>query len=35
VKPPTIRQLAKTEEPLVLPGAHDALSALLIKEKEA
>ena len=29
---PTIRQLAQTEEPLVLPGAHDALSALLIKE---
>lgn len=29
---PTIRQLAKTEKPLVLPGAHDALSALLIKE---
>ena len=30
--PPTIRQLAKTEKPLVLPGAHDALSALLIKQ---
>ena len=29
---PTIRQLAQTERPLVLPGAHDALSALLIKE---
>ena len=29
---PTIRQLAQTEKPLVLPGAHDALSALLIKE---
>ena len=29
---PTIRQLARTEKPLVLPGAHDALSALLIKE---
>ena len=29
---PTIRQLTKTEKPLVLPGAHDALSALLIKE---
>ena len=29
---PTIRQLARTERPLVLPGAHDALSALLIKE---
>ena len=32
VKSPTIRQLAKSEKPLVLPGAHDALSALLIKE---
>ena len=32
VKSPTIRQLAQTEKPLVLPGAHDALSALLIKE---
>lgn len=29
---PTIRQLARSEKPLVLPGAHDALSALLIKE---
>ena len=29
---PTIRSLARTEKPLVLPGAHDALSALLIKE---
>jgi 2,3-dimethylmalate lyase len=29
---PTIRQLVKTEKPLVLPGAHDALSALLIKQ---
>jgi len=29
---PTIRRLAQTEKPLVLPGAHDALSALLIKE---
>jgi 2-methylisocitrate lyase-like PEP mutase family enzyme len=29
---PTIRQLAGTEKPLVLPGAHDALSALLIKQ---
>ena len=29
---PTIRQLAATEKPLVLPGAHDALSALLIKQ---
>jgi len=29
---PTIRQLAQTEKPLVLPGAHDALSALLIKQ---
>lgn len=29
---PTIRQLAQTEQPLVLPGAHDALSALLIKQ---
>ncbi len=28
---PTIRQLVRTEKPLVLPGAHDALSALLIK----
>ena len=32
VKSPTIRELAKTEKPLVLPGAHDALSALLIKQ---
>ncbi|MBI4594635.1 MAG: isocitrate lyase/PEP mutase family protein [Candidatus Rokubacteria bacterium] len=31
-KIPTIRQLAQTEKPLVLPGAHDALSALLIKQ---
>jgi 2-methylisocitrate lyase-like PEP mutase family enzyme len=29
---PTIRELVKTEKPLVLPGAHDALSALLIKQ---
>jgi len=29
---PTIRQLAQSEKPLVLPGAHDALSALLIKQ---
>lgn len=29
---PTIRQLAASEKPLVLPGAHDALSALLIKQ---
>lgn len=28
----TFRQLVSMEEPLVLPGAHDALSALLIKE---
>ena len=28
----TIRQLVSTEKPLVLPGAHDALSALLIKQ---
>jgi len=28
----TIRTLVSTEKPLVLPGAHDALSALLIKE---
>jgi 2-methylisocitrate lyase-like PEP mutase family enzyme len=32
VKSPTIRQLVHTEKPLVLPGAHDALSALLIKQ---
>ncbi|OGA47489.1 MAG: hypothetical protein A3F74_13030 [Betaproteobacteria bacterium RIFCSPLOWO2_12_FULL_62_58] len=32
MKSPTIRQLAQTEKPLVLPGAHDALSALLIKQ---
>jgi len=32
VKPPTIRQLARAEKPLVLPGAHDALSALLIEQ---
>jgi 2-methylisocitrate lyase-like PEP mutase family enzyme len=32
VKSPTIRELARTEKPLVLPGAHDALSALLIKQ---
>ncbi|MDH3288274.1 MAG: isocitrate lyase/PEP mutase family protein [Betaproteobacteria bacterium] len=32
MKSPTIRQLAQTERPLVLPGAHDALSALLIKQ---
>jgi len=29
---PTIRALAATEKPLVLPGAHDALSALLIRQ---
>ena len=29
---PTIRSLLKVEKPLVLPGAHDALSALLIKQ---
>ena len=28
----TIRSLLKEEKPLVLPGAHDALSALLIKQ---
>jgi 2,3-dimethylmalate lyase len=28
----TIRHFAQTEKPLVLPGAHDALSALLIKQ---
>jgi len=32
MKSPTIRQLAQTEKPLVLPGAHDALSALLIRQ---
>ena len=32
MRSPTIRQLAQTEKPLVLPGAHDALSALLIKQ---
>ncbi|HUF79681.1 MAG TPA: isocitrate lyase/PEP mutase family protein, partial [Burkholderiales bacterium] len=32
MKAPSIRQLAKSEKPLVLPGAHDALSALLIKQ---
>lgn len=31
-KKPSIRQLAQTEKPLVLPGAHDALSALLIEQ---
>jgi len=31
-KSPTIRSLAQTEKPLVLPGAHDALSALLIQQ---
>jgi 2-methylisocitrate lyase-like PEP mutase family enzyme len=31
-KKPSIRELAKSEKPLVLPGAHDALSALLIRE---
>lgn len=31
MRTPSIRQLARTENPLVLPGAHDALSALLIK----
>jgi 2-methylisocitrate lyase-like PEP mutase family enzyme len=31
-KKPSIRQLAQSEKPLVLPGAHDALSALLIRE---
>lgn len=29
---PTIRQLVKSEKPLVLPGAHDALSARLIQQ---
>ncbi len=29
---PTIRSLLHAEKPLVLPGAHDALSALLIKQ---
>lgn len=29
---PTFRQLVASERPLVLPGAHDALSALLIKQ---
>ena len=29
---PSFRQLVRTERPLVLPGAHDALSALLIKQ---
>jgi len=29
---PTFRELVRTERPLVLPGAHDALSALLIKQ---
>ena len=29
---PSIRQLAQSEKPLVLPGAHDALSALLIQQ---
>lgn len=29
---PTFRSLVQTERPLVLPGAHDALSALLIKQ---
>jgi 2-methylisocitrate lyase-like PEP mutase family enzyme len=28
----TFRQLVKTERPLVLPGAHDALSASLIRQ---
>ena len=32
MKSPTIREIARTEKPLVLPGAHDALSALLIKQ---
>lgn len=32
MRSPTIRELVKTEKPLVLPGAHDALSALLIKQ---
>jgi 2-methylisocitrate lyase-like PEP mutase family enzyme len=32
MKKPTIREMARTEKPLVLPGAHDALSALLIKQ---
>jgi 2-methylisocitrate lyase-like PEP mutase family enzyme len=32
VAKPTIRSLLKVEKPLVLPGAHDALSALLIKQ---
>jgi len=30
--PPSFRQLVRTERPLVLPGAHDALSALLIRQ---
>ena len=34
MKSPTIRQLAQTEKPLVLPGVHHALSALLIKQAE-
>ncbi|MBN9476575.1 MAG: hypothetical protein ABS43_16880 [Bordetella sp. SCN 67-23] len=29
---PSFRQLVRTERPLVLPGAHDALSALLIRQ---
>jgi 2-methylisocitrate lyase-like PEP mutase family enzyme len=29
---PTFRELVASERPLVLPGAHDALSALLIKQ---
>jgi len=32
MKKPSIRQLAHSEKPLVLPGAHDALSALLIQQ---
>lgn len=32
MKTPTFRDLVASEHPLVLPGAHDALSALLIKQ---
>jgi len=31
MKSPTIRELTRSEKPLVLPGAHDALSARLIE----
>ncbi len=31
-RPPHFRDLVATERPLVLPGAHDALSALLIRQ---